>query len=85
MPKRALRATSLLFIQLMLSRETWRFSYGRKCFKNKLTRTLINLPVDGEDLDEDAMGEVISSTSYWEFVRPMIKDAVPSSGDMDSM
>ena len=45
-PKQLLRGTTVLFVQLMLLRETWRYSYGRKCFKEKLMRTVINLPVN---------------------------------------
>ena len=73
-PKRSLKATTLLFVQMMLLRETWRYSYGRKCFKNKLKRTVINLPVDRGDLDEDAMEEVIANTAYWDFIQPMMKN-----------
>ena len=34
-PKRPLRGTTVLFVQMMLSLETWRYSYGRKWFKEK--------------------------------------------------
>ena len=73
-PKRTLRATTLLFVQMMLLRETWRYSYGRKCFKNKLMRTVINLPKDEGDLDEDVIEEVIADTAYWDFIQPMIRN-----------
>ena len=77
LPKRTLRGTTVLFVQMMLSRETWRYSYGRKCFKEKLMRTAIHLPVKNERLDEDAMEAIMSDTAYWHFIEPRIKDASP--------
>ena len=76
-PRRTLRAASLLFMQMMLLRETWRYSYGRKCFRKKLMRTVINLPMNRGDLDESAMEMVMNRTGYWEFVQPMLKNTVP--------
>ena len=76
-PKRALRRTTVLFIQMMLLRETWRYSYGRKCFKEKLIRTEVNLPLKDGKLDEDSMEEVVRHTAYWDFVKPRVKDSVP--------
>jgi len=35
---RKLKLTTLLFIQVMLGREQWRFNYYRKCYKEKLER-----------------------------------------------
>ena len=32
-PKSKLRVTTELFIQVMLGREQWRFSYYRKCYR----------------------------------------------------
>ena len=83
-PKRTLRATTVLFVQMMLLRETWRYSYGRKCFKNKLMRTVINLPVKDGNLNEDSIQKVITGTSYWDFIQPMIKNAMPIKNDPDS-
>ena len=72
-PKKTLRVTTLLFVQMMLLKETWRYSYGRKCFKNKLIRAVINLPIDNGDLAEDAMEKVMANTTYWDFIQPMIR------------
>ena len=83
-PKRTLRVTTLLFVQMMLLRETWRYSYGRKCFKKKLMRTVINLPMDKGDLDEDAMEEVMTNTAYWDFIEPVIKKGLHTTNGADS-
>ena len=66
--KQPLQITSLLFVQMMLNRETWRYSYGRKCFFGKLSRVTVNLPVNDGELDEAIAARVIQNTSYWEFV-----------------
>lgn len=76
-PRQPLRSTTVLFIQIMLLRETWRYSYGRKCFRAKLMRVAINLPVMGGDLDEDSMEEVLRCTTYWDFVQPRVRHANP--------
>ena len=77
-PKSPLRGTTLLFVQMMLLRETWRYSYGRKCFKEKLTRTVINLPVKDGEIDEESMQEVMWSTAYWGFIQPRVRDVFSS-------
>ena len=76
-PRLPLRRTTVLFVQMMLSREAWRYSYGRKCFKRRLMRTVIHLPVRNGSLDEDAMQKVMSRTAYWHFVKPRLKEAAP--------
>lgn len=45
-PKGDMNITTLIFIQYILNVEAWRFSFGRKCFREKLSYTIINLPVD---------------------------------------
>ena len=76
-PKQSLRGTTVLFIQMMLSRETWRYSYGRKCFREKLMRTVLHLPMKDGKLDEDAMQAIMNATAYWHFLGPQIKDMNP--------
>ena len=71
-PKLALKPTTILFIQMMLNREKWRFSYGRKCFREKLTNMSIKLPVKEEKLDEVSMATYIENTSYWDYIKTRI-------------
>lgn len=69
-PRDALRLTTLLFIQAMLNRERWRYSYYRKCFMDKLRRFEIPLPIHvGGALDEGAMASVVESTPYWGYLQ----------------
>ena len=54
----------------MLNQQKWRYSYGRQCYKEKLSKVNIQLPVQGDgELDEDAMQEIVEQTSYWELIR----------------
>ncbi len=68
-PKLPLRLTTELFMQAMIGREQWRFSYYRKCFRQKLENTEVLMPVKQGSLDEDLMEEMIQATSYWEFLK----------------
>lgn len=76
MPKRPLRPSTLLFVQAMLNRERWRYSFGRKCFREKLELQSIGLPVlpNGEP-DEDTIQGIVSATPYWNHFESLISGA----------
>jgi len=63
-PKKELRLTTLLFIQVILRREQWRFSYYRKCYREKLERVTIPLPAKAGEIDEDAIEQVMRLSPY---------------------
>lgn len=65
-PRQPLELTTLLFVQMMLNRERWRYSYYRKCYAEKLNRVEIPLPhgKDGQ-LDEGGMKSTIETAPYW--------------------
>lgn len=48
-PLHPLKDSVLLYIAALLNREIWRYSYGRKCFKEKLASVEIRLPVNPSD------------------------------------
>ena len=68
-PKRALRVPTLLFIQMMLNREQWRYSFYRKCYLDKLRRFKILLPVSVGEIDEDTIQAAVKQTPYWGFLK----------------
>ena len=68
-PIQSKRVTTELFIQMMLGREKWRFSYYRKCYGEKLQRLKVLLPVRDGEIDETAIQEVMQATPYWPFLR----------------
>ena len=67
-PKQPLLLTTELFVQVMLARERWRFSYYRKCYREKLERTTVLLPAKGDRIDEYVIQEVMQATQYWTFL-----------------
>jgi hypothetical protein len=71
-PRSPLRLTTELFIQMMLNRERWRYSYYRKCFADKLRRFTVQLPATGGVLDEDTMQSVVEAAPYWDYIRAKI-------------
>lgn len=75
LPRRAFGAATLLFVQMMLNRERWRYSYGRKCFREKLSRMYVRLPMKEGVVDEAGIAAVMANTSYWDFVCRTIRDA----------
>lgn len=65
--------TTLLFVQAMLNRERWRYSYYRKCFMDKLRRFEMALPATGDGaLDEEGMARVVKATPYWRLLERRI-------------
>lgn len=65
-PKTPLRLTSLVYIQALINKVKWRYSYGRQCYKRTFQKTVIYLPAttDGKP-DEDYMESVVISQPYW--------------------
>jgi len=69
LPKKLLKLSSLIFIQYMINRETWRYSYGRKCFNEKLKRLNVSVPVDSVgNIDEAQIERIVLNTSYWSYL-----------------
>lgn len=67
-PRFSPKLSTLLFIQMMLNRERWRYSYYRKCFIDKLRRSVVPMPFKGGELDEQGMAAVIATTPYWDYL-----------------
>lgn len=67
-PRRPIRLTTQLFVQMMMNRERWRYSYYRKCYIGKLKRFEVMLPAINGALDEDTMESVLETTPYWAYL-----------------
>lgn len=67
-PKNPLRLTTQVFIQVMLKREQWRFSYYRKCFREKLKRVTVPLPSKRGKIDENTIEQVMQASPYWSYL-----------------
>ena len=68
-----MKLTTQLFIQVMLGREQWRFSYYRKCYVEKLKRVTVPLPVRSGQIDEQAIQDVMKTTQYWGFLKTRLE------------
>jgi hypothetical protein len=69
LPKKAYKPTTLFLIAFSLNHQKWRFSYGRSCFKRTLGITSVYLPASGSKMDEGAMSDIVSRTSYWPAIK----------------
>jgi hypothetical protein len=67
-PKKTLRPTTQFFIQLMLNRERWRYSFYRKCYHEKLSRFKVLLPVKNSEIDEDSIQAIVENIPYWSVI-----------------
>jgi len=68
-PKEELLTSTLIFIQQIINRQTWRYSYGRKCFKHKLEKMKICVPVNTlNKIDEPVIANLLENISYWNFL-----------------
>jgi len=76
-PVRKFRLTTLVFIAFALNHQKWRYSYGRQCYREKLAKVNLYLPVDKSgNVDEDAIGEIVTQSSYWNNVEKRFKTTV---------
>ena len=67
-PITPLRVSTLLFIQMIMNRESWRYSYYRKCYIGKLRRFCIKLPSAADGIDEETISSVVGVAPYWDYV-----------------
>lgn len=69
-PKIPLRITSLVYIQALINKVKWRYSYGRQCYKRIFQKTVVYLPVasDGRP-DEDYMEAIVTAQPYWQYFK----------------
>lgn len=62
-PRSGMQDATLLYVAALLNRATWRYSYGRKCFREKLRNVSLTVPVlegseEGSLIDEQAIAEL---------------------------
>jgi type I restriction enzyme M protein len=65
-PKRPLAISTLIYIQLLLNKVKWRYSYGRQCYKGNFQKTTIFLPVNKKsEIDEKYIEKLVAGRPYW--------------------
>ena len=67
--KQNLSLKTLLFITAQLNSQIWRFSYGRKCYLNKVDKIVVSLPVKNGKVDEKRVEEIVNSCSIWDDIQ----------------
>jgi len=69
LPRTPLQLSTEVFIQMMMNRERWRYSYYRKCYMEKLKRFSVPLPAKDGKIDEDTIQIALEANPYWQFLR----------------
>ena len=79
LPHDSLQPLTLVYVAGLLNSMQWRFSYGRKCFRDKLSRLELDLPADrvggAYRVDEDSIAEALQLRSL--DLRPNVADSLP--------
>ena len=80
MPKSTvdLPVEALIFIQAQINAERWRFSYYRKCFRSKLGRQTVKLPMRHGEPDVEFMTAAVRAQPYWWFLSPRFSSWLPT-------
>jgi hypothetical protein len=67
MPKKDYQITTLIYIQALLNKIKWRYSYGRQPYKRIFEKTtVLELPVkDDETIDEEYIKKIVENTKYY--------------------
>ena len=81
-PLTPFRVTSAFFIAAMINQQKWRYSYGRQCYKAKLSALKITLPWRDGGVDEGAMAAAVEAQAYWEYVRGQLDFRREGSADV---
>ena len=79
LPHNPLQQLTLVYVAALMNSMRWRFSYGRKCFKEKLSRLEIDIPCDWDGgtvrVDEDGIARAMQFNSL--DLRPDVVDCRP--------
>lgn len=66
-PKEGINETTLRYVVALLNRMRWRFSFGRKCYSNKIGTIALRVPITANgSLDQSAIGHLFHPGSVAE-------------------
>lgn len=78
-PHTPLGLASILFIQLLLNREVWRHSYGRKLYRTRLAKFELAVPIDDDgSLDGSGITGWFEANPLWADMRRRLEVGLPS-------
>jgi hypothetical protein len=71
LPRHKMQDATLLYMAAMLNRMIWRYSYGRKCFREKLRQVNILVPLKDGNLDEQLIAQLSPPNlrQFWTSIR----------------
>jgi hypothetical protein len=65
-PKSEFKVSTLLYIQAVLNKVKWRYSYGRQCYKGVLQKATLSLPIDEKgEINEEYIEAIAKNQPYW--------------------
>ena len=67
-----MRITTSYFIAAMINDQKWRYSYGRQCYKEKISALVIKVPWHDGNIDEAAIEEIVKRQPYWPYVKSRV-------------
>ncbi len=74
-PLNPMKVTTLLYIQALLNKVKWRYSYGRQCYRGNFEKTVIKLPVlKNGDINESYIEGLVTSLPYWNEYKTRLLD-----------
>lgn len=71
-PNQNYKFTTLLFFTTQLNILRWRFSYGRKCYLNKIHKIKIFLPFKNNNIDEDYIEYLFKTSLSWDTLKKLL-------------
>lgn len=71
LPLKPLSDATLLYVAALLNRMIWPYSYGRKCFRAKLQKVTIPIPMLDGEIDEQAIAKHCppNLNRFWDSIR----------------
>ena len=71
-PRDDMHITTAYFIAAMINNQKWRYSYGRQCYKEKLSALSIQVPMRAGHIDETVVEEIVERQPYWAYVHARV-------------
>ncbi|MBN1683200.1 restriction endonuclease subunit S [Candidatus Bathyarchaeota archaeon] len=74
-PKIPMIVTTLIYIQALLNKVKWRYSYGRQCYKGNFQKTVLNLPINKDNtINENYIEQLVTALPYWDEYKARLLD-----------
>jgi len=73
-PKQNMAVSTLLYIQMMLNQQKWRYSYGRQPYLRIFQKASVELPAKGDgSIDTDYIQAVVTAQPYYQALLVRLK------------